>query len=155
MKKAVMIALIAAILIPAASFAADKKIVIGVTPFPAKDIAAVAKEVLKKDGYELVIKEFTDFVQPNYALQDKDLAFFDNSDWRTDTVSQITSTGNTAEVWRNDGNIAHIAFQFFLVDIFCQNRCRCQMIHRNIKKSFDLACMKIHRNHTGNAGFTH
>jgi len=73
MKKVLIIAIIAAILIPAASFAADKKIVIGVTPFPAKDIAAVAKEVLKKDGYELVIKEFTDFVQPNYALQDKDL----------------------------------------------------------------------------------
>ena len=73
MKKALIIALIAAILIPTACFAAEKKIVLGVTPFPAKDIAAVAKEVLKKDGYELVIKEFTDFVQPNYALQDKDL----------------------------------------------------------------------------------
>ena len=73
MKKVLIIAIMAAILIPAASFAADKKIVIGVTPFPAKDIAAVAKEVLKKDGYKLVIKEFTDFVQPNYALQDKDL----------------------------------------------------------------------------------
>ena len=73
MKKGLIIALIATFLIPAASFAADQKIVIGVTPFPAKDIAAVAKEVLKKDGYKLVIKEFTDFVQPNYALQDKDL----------------------------------------------------------------------------------
>ncbi|MDY0283744.1 MAG: MetQ/NlpA family ABC transporter substrate-binding protein, partial [Synergistaceae bacterium] len=73
MKKALIIALIAAILIPTACLAAEKKIVLGVTPFPAKDIATVAKEVLKKDGYDLVIKEFTDFVQPNYALQDKDL----------------------------------------------------------------------------------
>lgn len=73
MKKAFIIALLAALLIPTFASAADKKIVIGVTPFPAKDIAAVAKEVLKKDGYELVIREFTDFVQPNYALQDKDL----------------------------------------------------------------------------------
>ena len=73
MKKIIIIAILTALLIPACAFAAEKKIVIGVTPFPAKDIAVVAKEVLKKDGYELVIKEFTDFVQPNYALQDKDL----------------------------------------------------------------------------------
>ncbi len=73
MRKSIIIALAALIIMPAATMAADKKIVIGVTPFPAKDIASVAKEVLRKDGYELVIKEFTDFVQPNYALQDKDL----------------------------------------------------------------------------------
>jgi len=73
MKKAIIIALLAALLIPAASFAANKTITIGVTPFPAKDIATVAKGVLAKHGYDLVIKEFTDFVQPNYALQDKEL----------------------------------------------------------------------------------
>lgn len=73
MKKIFITAILAALLIPSIAFAADKKIVIGVTPFPAKDIAAVAKEVLKKSGYELVIREFTDFVQPNYALNDKDL----------------------------------------------------------------------------------
>lgn len=73
MKKVLLAALAAIISIQTASFASDKKIVLGVTPFPAKDIAVVAKEVLKKDGYDLVIKEFTDFVQPNYALQDKDL----------------------------------------------------------------------------------
>lgn len=73
MKKAIMIAILAALLIPACATAADKKIVLGVTPFPAKNIALVAKEGLKKEGYELVIKEFTDFVQPNYALQNKEL----------------------------------------------------------------------------------
>ena len=73
MRKIFITALLAALLIPGIALAADKKIVIGVTPFPAKDIAVVAKEVLKKSGYELVIREFTDFVQPNYALHDKDL----------------------------------------------------------------------------------
>ncbi|MEG1602687.1 MAG: MetQ/NlpA family ABC transporter substrate-binding protein [Cloacibacillus sp.] len=53
-------------------FAAEK-IVLGVTPFPAKEIAEVAKTVLAKQGYELVIKEFTDFIQPNLALADKSL----------------------------------------------------------------------------------
>lgn len=49
------------------SFAAED-IVIGVTPFPHKDIMLVVKPLLAKDGYNLVIKEFTDYVQPNMAL---------------------------------------------------------------------------------------
>ncbi|MDO5562093.1 MAG: MetQ/NlpA family ABC transporter substrate-binding protein [Synergistaceae bacterium] len=73
MKKALTFALLALILIPTFAAAADNKILLGVTPFPAKDIAVIAKDVLKKDGYDLVIKEFTDFVQPNLALQDKSL----------------------------------------------------------------------------------
>lgn len=70
--KKVIFALLALIILSAPASAAQK-IVLGVTPFPAKDIAVVAKEVLAKDGYELVIREFTDFVQPNLALQDKSL----------------------------------------------------------------------------------
>lgn len=70
--KKVIFALLAIIILSAPASAAQK-IVLGVTPFPAKDIAGVAKEVLAKDGYELVIREFTDFVQPNLALQDKSL----------------------------------------------------------------------------------
>ncbi|MDL2285696.1 MetQ/NlpA family ABC transporter substrate-binding protein [Desulfovibrio sp. OttesenSCG-928-F07] len=49
------------------AFAAEK-IIIGVTPFPHKDIMLVAKPLLAKEGYDLVIKEFTDYVQPNMAL---------------------------------------------------------------------------------------
>lgn len=70
--KKVIFALLALIILSVPASAAQK-IVLGVTPFPAKDIAGVAKEVLAKDGYELVIREFTDFVQPNLALQDKSL----------------------------------------------------------------------------------
>ena len=50
-----------------------EKIVLGVTPFPAHEIAAVAAEVLEKQGYEVEIKEFTDFIQPNLALEDGSL----------------------------------------------------------------------------------
>lgn len=41
-----------------------------VTPFPHKDIMEVAKPILAKDGYELVIQEFSDYVQPNVALSE-------------------------------------------------------------------------------------
>lgn len=51
------------------AFAGGKKIVVGVTPFPHKDIMHVVQTELVKDGYELVIREFTDYVQPNIALQ--------------------------------------------------------------------------------------
>lgn len=46
----------------------DKTIVIGVTPFPHKDIMLIAKPLLEKQGYTLIIKEFTDYVQPNINL---------------------------------------------------------------------------------------
>ena len=56
----------------APSFAAED-IVVGVTPFPHKDIMLAAKPLLAKEGYNLVIKEFTDYVQPNMALASKQL----------------------------------------------------------------------------------
>ena len=66
MKRLLMtLALLLAMTLPAA---AAEKLIIGVTPFPHKDIAEIAKSLLAKDGYELVIKEFTDYVQPNIAL---------------------------------------------------------------------------------------
>ncbi len=49
------------------------KIVVGVTPFPHKDIMLIAKGLLAKEGYTLEIKEFTDYVQPNMALASKAL----------------------------------------------------------------------------------
>lgn len=70
--KKIILAAIALLVLSSSAFAAEK-IVLGVTPFPAKEIADVAKEVLAKQGYELDIKEFTDFVQPNFALEDKSL----------------------------------------------------------------------------------
>ena len=71
--KKLIIALVLAFLIPASAFAAGEKIVIGVTPFPHKDIMEVVKTILAEDGYELVIKEFSDYVQPNMALAEGQL----------------------------------------------------------------------------------
>lgn len=74
-----------------------KKIVIGATPVPHAEILAVAKEVLAEKGYELEIKEFTDYIQPNLSLQsgDLDANFFQhepylndfNAEQKTDLVS--------------------------------------------------------------------
>ena len=58
------VATVMVLALAAPSFAAED-IVVGVTPFPHKDIMLVAKPLLAKEGYNLVIKEFTDYVQPN------------------------------------------------------------------------------------------
>ncbi len=52
---------------------AGQKIVVGVTPFPHKDIMLIAGKLLAQEGYTLEIKEFSDYVQPNMALAEKQL----------------------------------------------------------------------------------
>lgn len=51
----------------------SKKIVIGATPVPHKEILEEVKPLLEKKGYEVEIKEFTDYVTPNTALNQEDL----------------------------------------------------------------------------------
>jgi D-methionine transport system substrate-binding protein len=51
----------------------EKTIVVGASPAPHAEILAIASDVLKEDGYTLEIKEFTDYVQPNLTLQNKEL----------------------------------------------------------------------------------
>lgn len=80
-----------------ADTAPKSKIVIGATPTPHAEILEVAKKVLLEQGYELEIKEFVDYVQPNLALDSKDLDanFFQhqpylddfNAEHQTDLVS--------------------------------------------------------------------
>jgi D-methionine transport system substrate-binding protein len=53
--------------------ASDKKIVIGASPTPHAEILEVAAEILKEKGYELEIREFTDYVLPNTTLNAKDI----------------------------------------------------------------------------------
>ena len=65
------VALLAVLTLALPCFAAD--IVVGVTPFPHKDILLKAKPLLAAKGYNLVLKEFTDYVQPNMALASKQL----------------------------------------------------------------------------------
>ena len=70
--KGLLLSLAMVLALAAPSFAAED-IVVGVTPFPHKDIMLAAKPLLAKEGYNLVIKEFTDYVQPNMALASKQL----------------------------------------------------------------------------------
>jgi len=71
--KKILLALVMALFIAPASGLAAEKIVVGVTPFPHKDIMEVVKPILAEKGYELEIKEFSDYVQPNMALSEGQL----------------------------------------------------------------------------------
>ena len=52
---------------------AAKTIKVGATAVPHAEILEVAKPILEKDGVKLDIIEFSDYVQPNLALNDKEL----------------------------------------------------------------------------------
>lgn len=51
-----------------------KDIIVGASTAPHAEILKAAAEVLKEKGYNLVIQEYTDYVQPNLALESGDLA---------------------------------------------------------------------------------
>ena len=53
----------------------DKKVVlkVGATPVPHAEILNEIKPLLAKDGIDLQIIEFTDYVKPNLSLNDKDI----------------------------------------------------------------------------------
>lgn len=53
--------------------AASNKIVVGATPEPHAEMLNLVKEEMAKQGYELVVQEFTDYVTPNTALEDGQL----------------------------------------------------------------------------------
>ena len=73
MKKTIaLLVLVLSLSLVGSAFAAEK-IVLGVTPFPHGEIAKVMKPLLEKEGYILVIKDFTDYIQPNMALAEKNL----------------------------------------------------------------------------------
>lgn len=57
----------------AAAGGETKVITVGASPAPHAEILKIAGEVLKDQGYELKIMEFSDYVQPNLALQDGSL----------------------------------------------------------------------------------
>jgi D-methionine transport system substrate-binding protein len=50
-----------------------KTLVLGATPVPAGEILKEAKPLLEKKGYTVEIKEFTDYIMPNTALNEKQL----------------------------------------------------------------------------------
>lgn len=59
----------------AAPTKAEKEVVlkVGASPMPHAEILGAVKDDLKKDGIDLQIVEFTDYVQPNLALDAKEL----------------------------------------------------------------------------------
>lgn len=58
---------------PASSTAELQTIKIGASPTPHADILKKANELLGDKGYQLDIQEFNDYVQPNLALENKEL----------------------------------------------------------------------------------
>lgn len=52
---------------------ATETLKVGATPVPHADILNVVQPMLAKQGVDLKIVEFSDYVQPNLALSDKDL----------------------------------------------------------------------------------
>ena len=52
---------------------AAAKIKVGASPTPHAEILKEANEVLKPQGFEIQIVEFSDYVQPNLALESKEL----------------------------------------------------------------------------------
>ena len=79
LKKVVSVALVAALsvgLLAGCGGGKDEKdmtITVAASPSPHAEILEVAKEVLAEEGYTLEVKEFTDYVQPNLALDSGDL----------------------------------------------------------------------------------
>ena len=68
----------------------EKTLKVGATPVPHAEILAEVKEDLKKDGVNLEIIEFNDYVQPNIALNDKELDanFFQHEPYLNDFVKE-------------------------------------------------------------------
>ncbi|MCM0650656.1 MetQ/NlpA family ABC transporter substrate-binding protein [Clostridium swellfunianum] len=59
---------------PTSTGSSEKKIIkVGASPVPHKEILEVVKPLLEKKGYKLEITEFTDYVQPNLAVNDGQL----------------------------------------------------------------------------------
>lgn len=55
------------------SSSGSTKIVVGASPSPHAEILAQAEDALADAGYELEIVEYSDYIQPNVALNDGDL----------------------------------------------------------------------------------
>ena len=72
MKKVLLFTALAAAL--TASFAqANEKLVVAATPIPHAEILELVKPTLAKEGVDLEIKVFTDYVQPNTQVAEKRL----------------------------------------------------------------------------------
>ena len=73
-KKLVLAVTEGLLIICSSAFAEEKKIVFGVAPGPYGDLIKLAiKPSLEKKWYQIELKEFSDYVQPNLALNNGDI----------------------------------------------------------------------------------
>lgn len=72
MKKTLLLTALAAVFSVSVAQAAEK-LVVGATPVPHAEILELIKPELAKEGVDLQIKVFTDYVQPNVQLNEKRL----------------------------------------------------------------------------------
>lgn len=90
----------------------EEKLLIGVTAGPHEQIVEKVKEVAEKDGLQLELKVFTDYVLPNTSLAEEDLdvnsyqhkPFLDqfNEDHNTDLVTVGKTILNPMAVYSNE-----------------------------------------------------
>jgi len=75
MKSKILAAVLIAVILASSAFAASKKeVVFGVAPGPYGDIVKQGIiPALEKKGYKVEVKEFSDYVQPNIALDNKSI----------------------------------------------------------------------------------
>ena len=86
---------LAALLLPLSAHAGNT-VVVGASPTPHAEILAEAAKILKKDGYTLKVVEYSDYVQPNMALDSKELdanyfqhkPYLDSTAWAACTMSR-------------------------------------------------------------------
>ena len=72
MKKVLLFSALAAAL-TAGLAQANEKLVVAATPIPHAEILELIKPALAKEGVDLDIKVFTDYVQPNVQVAEKRL----------------------------------------------------------------------------------
>ena len=73
MKKTLLFTALAAALSVAGFASAAEKLVVAATPIPHAEILELIKPTLAKEGVDLEIKVFTDYVQPNVQVDQKHL----------------------------------------------------------------------------------
>ena len=68
----------------------SKNLKVGATPVPHAELLEEVKPILKEEGINLEIVEFSDYVQPNVALNDKELDanFFQHEPYLNDFIKE-------------------------------------------------------------------
>lgn len=79
----------------------EKTLVIGASTTPHAEILNHVKPILEKEGYNVTIKEFTDYVKPNKALLDGDLDanYFQHEPYLTEWAESAKASDKVTSVF--------------------------------------------------------